>query len=298
VISPWLLWTLLAVLCWGVWAIVSKLIGDALTAGQSQALSTVGILPVLALLAPRYRASRITHHASPPSRGILFAFAAGVLTCLGNIAYYALLNNAKAATVVPLTAVYPIVTVVLAVLFLRERLTGLQCVGIIASLAAIYLFNVQAGFGISSALILVVAPIVLWGVAALFQKLATGYVSGETATCWFLAAFLPVALVLVWLEPPQTSPTLRIWALAVALGFTFALGNLALLFAFAREGKASVITPLAGLYPIVSIPLAMLIFGERVGSREAFAILCALAGVAAVSWPTPEAPIAKATAQA
>jgi drug/metabolite transporter (DMT)-like permease len=146
--------------------------------------------------------------------------------------------------------------------------------------------------------VLVIAPIALWGVAALFQKLATSYVSGETATCWFLSAFLPVALVLVWIEPLPTSPALRIWELAVALGFTFALGNLALLFAFARDGKASVITPMAGLYPIVSIPLAMLIFGERIDGREAFAILCALAGVLAVSWPAPRGGSARAASAA
>ena len=290
--SPWLLWTLLAVVCWGLWAVVSKLIGEALTPAQSQALSTIGILPILVLFVGR-RGERSGRHRM---RGIQAAVAAGVLTCLGNVTYYALLRNGKAATVVPLTAVYPIVTVVLALLFLHERLNATQCFGIILSLAAIYLFNVQSALGISVAgILLVLAPIVLWGVAALMQKIATNYIDGETATAWFLAAFVPVGIVLLWIEPLATSPGMRGWLLTFALGFTFALGNLALLFAFARDGKASVITPLAGLYPIVSIPVAILLFGERIGSRETMAILCALAGVTAVSWPSPQPNVAKAT---
>ena len=40
---PWLLWTLLAMFSWGLWAILARLIGDALSAAQSQALSTVGL---------------------------------------------------------------------------------------------------------------------------------------------------------------------------------------------------------------------------------------------------------------
>jgi bacterial/archaeal transporter family protein len=71
----------------------------------------------------------------------------------------------------------------------------------------------------------------------------------------------------------------------VGLGFFFALGNLAILLAFARNGKASIITPLTALYPIVSIPLAIALFDEKISAREATGIFLALASVAALSWP-------------
>jgi len=47
----WLTWTFVALLSWGFWAVLSKLLGDALTPEQSQALSTLGILPILLPLA-------------------------------------------------------------------------------------------------------------------------------------------------------------------------------------------------------------------------------------------------------
>ena len=75
----------------------------------------------------------------------------------------------------------------------------------------------------------------------------------------------------------------RIWLLVTALGLTFAVGNYALLAAFASNGKASVITPLAGLYPLVSIPIAILVLGERIGWRESVGITLALVAAAALS---------------
>ena len=47
----WFIWTLAALLSWGVWAVLSKALGDALTGEQSQALSTLGLLPILLALA-------------------------------------------------------------------------------------------------------------------------------------------------------------------------------------------------------------------------------------------------------
>ena len=76
----WLWWTFLAVLCWGLWALLARLIGDALSPRQQQSLSTFGLLPLMMTLG-------FSGRLGPPGRGprgILFALSAGVLTCLGN----------------------------------------------------------------------------------------------------------------------------------------------------------------------------------------------------------------------
>ena len=213
----------------------------------------------------------------------------GRLTCLGNVAYYDVLNRgAKAATVIPLTALYPLVTVLLAVAFLKERLNRVQFLGILFSLSAIYLFNVPHGQGFTSPwLFAAMIPIMLWGIAGLFQKIATNHLSGELATLWFFAAFVPVAIFLLLRHPLPASMTARTWLLVIALGFTFGLGNFALLAAFSNQGKASVIAPLAGLYPLVSIPIALVAFHERIGWREGLGILLALVSVAALARETP-----------
>ncbi|HAM73598.1 MAG TPA: hypothetical protein DCM86_18350 [Verrucomicrobiales bacterium] len=283
----WLLWSLLAVVCWGLWAVTARFIGEALTAAQSQALSTLGILPVLLALASSSRSSVIGN----ARRGRIIAFASGAVVCAGNVAYYHALGlGEKAATVVPLTALYPVVTVLLATLLLRERLNAVQWAGTLLAGVAIWLFNVTGLAGLSSGwLPYALAPILLWGIGGFLQKLSTAHLSGELSTLWFLWAFVPATAGILWVDPLARSPEPRTWIFAAALGLLFGLGNLGLLKAFASQGKASVISPLAGLYPVVSVPAAILLFGERVGGREWAAIALAVAGAIALAWESPGA---------
>lgn len=283
----WIVWTLLTIVSWGIWAILFRVIGDQLTPAHSQALSTLGVLPVLVALwwLPD------EHLGGNLRRGIWLALGSGILSCLGNVACYEALNHAKAATVIPLTALYPVVTVLLAVPLLKERLNLLQWTGIVVSLVAIYLFNVTpanaaaTNFG-SSWMLLPFAAIVLWGVTGLMQKAATNDISARTTAIWFLAAFIPVGILILLRDP--LAGDIDLWALmlAILLGFSLALGNYTLMQAFASGGKASIIAPLAGLYPLVSIPIALVGFQERLGWREASGVALALIAVLLLSWPS------------
>jgi drug/metabolite transporter (DMT)-like permease len=279
--ARWLISTLLALFCWGIWAVLGKVIGDALSGAQTQALSTIGMLPVIVLL----MFSKRVRSTGPKKRGSIYAFAAGLCGCAGNIAYYEILKSGeKASTVVPLTALYPLITILLAVLLLREKLNRIQLSGVLLALVAIYLFNVQQAHGIFSRWFLIVLiPICFWGVAGLLQKMSTNYISGELSTLWFLAASIPAAALLFIREPLTDSPGNKIHLLVFFIGFTFALGNWAILDAFATGGKASIITPISGLYSMVSIPIAIIFLGERIGRREMIAIAIALAAIVAIS---------------
>ncbi|MEX2091341.1 MAG: DMT family transporter [Pirellulales bacterium] len=280
----WIAWTLLTLVSWGVWAILFRLIGSDISPAHSQAISTLGILPVFAALWLVKESPGTCNRR----RGILLALGSGILSCLGNVACYEALNHAKAATVIPLTALYPVVTVLLAVPLLKERLNLLQWIGVGLSLAAIYLFNVPQGTDaeagrVSSAMLLPLAAVLLWGITGLMQKAATNDVSARASAIWFLAAFFPVAGLILLQDPLMGDLAPRTWALAIAMGFTLALGNLTILLAFSSGGKASIIAPLAGLYFLVSIPIALVKFHERLDWREAAAIALALAAVVLLS---------------
>jgi transporter family protein len=285
-IPRWLIWSILAILSWGLWSILSKLLGDALSAEDTQSLSTLGMLPIIGVLA----FSRRLGASGSRAKGFWTAFAAGILTFLGNAAYFfALSKGEKAATVIPLTALYPLVTVLLAVLFLRERLNRVQCGGVLFSLAAIYLFSVSNDGGFDwSKFAFALWPILLWGISGTLQKISTNHLTSELAAVFFLVAFIPASGLMLALHPiSAASVTMRSWLIVGGIGFFFALGNYAFMAAFASGGKASIISPLGGLYPLISIPLAIFLFGEKIGIREGIAIFLALLSVAALSMESP-----------
>jgi drug/metabolite transporter (DMT)-like permease len=194
----------------------------------------------------------------------------------------------KAATTVPLTALYPVVTVVLAVLLLRERVNLVQIGGIALALAAIYFFN----FGRDAAfwnkwLTFALLPLAFWGIAALLQKISTRDLAADRSCLWFLVGYLPVVLLVALTAPMKRDLPLTVWLWALLLGLLLGLGNLTVLAAYASNGKATVITPLSGLYPVVTVPLAILFLGEKVSPREWIGIGLTLAAVVALSRETP-----------
>lgn len=284
----WLTYTLLTMLLWGGWGFVSKPLADKLSPWQMQTLSALGLVPVIGFLL----FSKNFRSGPNAKRGFWLAFTSGVIASLGNVAYYqALAAGGKAADVTPLTALYPVVTIGLAVLFLHERVNGVQSIGIAFSLAAMYFFNVGADSGwFTPWLLVTLIPIGLWGVAALLQKCAANDASSEMATAAFLFGGLPLSLLspffvsMTWKLAPATC------GLALAVGLLFGFGNLTLIFAYGLGGKASVVTPMAGLYSLVTIPLAVLVLGEKVSGREGLAIALALGAAIALSCENPAPP--------
>ncbi len=273
---------------------MAKLIGSALSGAHSQALSTLGILPVMVALGLLKKSPTTGNRR----RGIFYALAGGALSCVGNVVYYDIISRGgKAALIVPLTALYPLVTILMAMLLLQERLNRIQLAGVCVSLIAIYLFNVQSEEGfLSTWLVYALAPIALWGVAGFLQKLSTNHISGELSALWFLGAFVPFAVLFLAQEPLPAHIASLTWLCVIGQGFFLALGNFAVLVAFASQGKASVIAPLAALYPAVSVPIAIFFLGESIGGREAVGILLALASVAALSSETPAPTLARVDA--
>jgi transporter family protein len=102
-----------------------------------QFLFTFGALPVpLALLvAKRFRLEK-------SRQGISYSIGHGSLAAVGGLGLFAAYRSGGSATVITAaTALYPMITVVLAVLILHERLTGLQIVGLAFAGAAMVLFS-------------------------------------------------------------------------------------------------------------------------------------------------------------
>jgi transporter family protein len=135
-LSRWLTYALLCIIAWGAWGFIAKLGADRIAPGPLQILATAGTLP-LALLAFLQLRMRLEKDA----RGIAYGILNGVLSGVGLLAYYAAASRGKVSVVGPVTSLYPLLTVLLAFIFLRERLNRVQVVGVALSLVAIAIFS-------------------------------------------------------------------------------------------------------------------------------------------------------------
>ena len=135
--AAWFWYSLIAVLFWGAWAILSKIGSEGVPVETTQFLFTVGAIPVALVLlaAKRFKISR-------NSKGVAYSLGNGIASGLGMLALYAALRSGGNTSVIMVTtALYPMITVLLAFLILRERLTKLQLMGLVLAGVAMVVFS-------------------------------------------------------------------------------------------------------------------------------------------------------------
>jgi bacterial/archaeal transporter family protein len=141
-VPAWLIFSLLTVLFYGLWGTLSKVVSNEMTPWTYQVVFSVGLLPVVAVLLRSRRLKEGGTAGSSRRRGMLYAFGTGILGGAGNIALYKSLGmGGEASIAVPVSSVYSVVTVILAFLFLKERVSNSQKLGLVIGFVAIYLLS-------------------------------------------------------------------------------------------------------------------------------------------------------------
>lgn len=128
--DSWVVYACAATLCWGVVGLLQKLGTNRIS---SRSLLVWLIVGFAALLPPLWHDGAITGLSWSV---LLIGLLGGAANGLGSWALFeAMERGAKASVAVPLTALYPLITIVLARIFLAETLTFRQWVGIALAVA-------------------------------------------------------------------------------------------------------------------------------------------------------------------
>lgn len=134
--SLWLPAAILSLLAFGFWGFFSKLAVLYLDAKSALVFQTVGVmltgLIVLGMLNFRPAMNR---------QGILLALLTGIAYGAGCLLYFVAASRGKVTTVVSLTALYPVVTIILSSFLLKETASIRQWMGILLALVAILLMS-------------------------------------------------------------------------------------------------------------------------------------------------------------
>lgn len=124
-------------LVWGAWGLIAKF---ALRELELQAviwnqLASLTLLPVYFLVFREMLPLKFAW------TGIGWALLAGLLGAGGTLILYLLLRAAPASVVIPISALYPVVTVILSIFILGEKLSWQQGVGLVLAVSAIWLLS-------------------------------------------------------------------------------------------------------------------------------------------------------------
>lgn len=125
-------------IAWGVGSFIAKLatnkIGD-----RAVFFDIIAYAPTVIIFCLLYYRTKSLLDLN--KSGILLALLSGLIGSIGIIGFYLLLSKKDASSSIPLTALYPTLTAVLAFIFLKESLTVSKIVGIILATLAIFFLS-------------------------------------------------------------------------------------------------------------------------------------------------------------
>jgi len=135
----WLVYALMTALLWGVWGFFSKLAARSLKVPDILLASAIAQFLFLAFyLTPMAKEL----HFRWTSVDFIYAFLSGLVMIAGIVLFYRALAIGDLTPIVLITAVYPLITVFLAILLLKEPLSFQKLVGAFLAVAGICLISI------------------------------------------------------------------------------------------------------------------------------------------------------------
>jgi transporter family protein len=135
--NSWLKYSIAAFFFWGFWAFFSKINADINGAIAGMILETIGIA-IIGIFVLFFMKFRLKYNHT----GAAFAALSGIASVVGVLTFLYALNIGNSLLIVPLTALYPGVTVILSKFFLKEKIHRKQMIGIVLALAASVLLGI------------------------------------------------------------------------------------------------------------------------------------------------------------
>lgn len=130
----WFVSALLAMIIYGFWGFFPKIAVSYISPKSALVYQVAGALLVGIIVLAQVGFRPDTH-----PKGVVFALLTGVAGVLGTLFYYGAARAGNISVVASLTALYPIITILLAFLVLREPITAKQLLGIVFAMTAIAL---------------------------------------------------------------------------------------------------------------------------------------------------------------
>jgi len=257
----WLTYAIITTVFWGVWGAlieVPQKAGFPPTLGYIVWSLTMIPCALVALYLIDWKVER-------DKRSIFLGSAVGLLGAGGQLLLFEALREGPAYIIFPFISMYPVLTILLSVGFLKEKTSALKWVGIVIALVAIFFLSYQEP-GASDKrgflwLALSLLVFVAWGLQAYVMKFSNETMKAESIFFYMTITALlvaPLALFMTDFSQPIN------WGfkgpyLAAIIQVLNAIGALTLVYAL-RYGKAIIVVPMTGLAPVITIVLSLILY--------------------------------------
>lgn len=273
---------LLSSLLWGsadfLGGSVSRRHRAALVVGVSQA---VGLLAVLVV-------AGVAGAFGDDTGYVPWAMLSGIAGVVGLVSFYAALAAGTMGVVSPIAALGVVVPVLVG-LARGERPGTLQVAGIVVAIAGVVLASGPELSGRAGARPLLLAGVAAVGFGFALLAIAEGSRSSTLMTLVTMRATsvtLLVAALLVALGRGFPRAELRLGRADLLLVALVGVGDVSANLTFglaSTRGLVSVVAVLGSLYPVVTVLLARVLHGERLGTAQTVGVAGALGGVALIA---------------
>ena len=259
----WLFYALATVVLWGIWGAATEFIDKN---GFPESLGYV-VWAITTIPCALVALGLIKWQLDCSLKAITYGMLIGLTGAGGQVLLFKALCSGPAYLVFPIISLSPVLTVLLAYFFLRERASLVNQIGIALAIVSIPLVAYQppggAAIGAYSWLLMSLVIFAAWGLQGYLMRFANGFMKAESIFFYMMVS----ALVFVPVELLATDFTKAInWGysgvgIAIWSQMLNSIGALFIVYAF-RYGKAIIVSPLTnagapGLTILISLCLAM-----------------------------------------
>jgi uncharacterized membrane protein len=278
--KTWLFFALTTTIFWGIWGAfieIPEKAGFPATLGYSVWALTMVPCALVALAIIKWK-------PETDRKSIFLGSVIGLLGAGGQLILFEALRSGPAYIVFPFISLFPVVTIFLSIIFLKERAGLRQWSGIVLALIAIFFLSYQKpdGSAISGYawLFMSVLVFLMWGIQAWVMKYANETMKAESIFMYMAITALilvPVALMMTDFSH-EINLGFKGPYLAAMIHVLNSIGALTIVYAL-RRGKAMIVVPMTGLSPVITVGISLLIYGVIPGLSLTFGIGIAIVAI-------------------
>ncbi|GEO06472.1 membrane protein [Adhaeribacter aerolatus] len=258
---PWVLYTFITTLLWGIWGAfieIPEKAGFPATLGYTVWALTMIPCAIVALI-------NINFKLEYDAKSIFWGCLVGILGAAGQLILFQALRTGPAYVVFPIISLFPVVTIFMSTLFLKETTTRRHWLGIILALVAILSLSYQEpnDKNVSGYLWLLLSIVVffMWGIQAFAMKFSNDSMKAESIFFYMMLTAILLIPVALWMTDfsQDINWDFKGPYLAALIQVLNSIGALTLVYAL-RYGKAIIVVPITALAPVITIIISLLLY--------------------------------------